>query len=541
MSEPGNGGVAEEIEGPGGGSGPGTRRGLVVGGAVAAVLLVGGGVWAWGAWFNQGSQPADALPADTLAYVAIDLDPTGQQKVEALRTLKKFPAFEEELGFDTTDDLRKEIFEEVQEDGTCTGLDYAEDVEPWLGDRGAFAMVPGEAEPAPVFVVQVKDEAAAETGIEALVECGSEDQASSDEEGGYAIAGGWVALAETEEIAEAVLADGAEANLADDEDFQKWTGEAGDPGILTMYAAPAAGPALVEFGGAEMGDELSDEFGGGDAGQEMADLVTEVLDGFGGAAGIVRFSDGALEFEAAAAPFEGDLKQIAGLDGGGVGELVTGLPDTTAAVFGFAFPEGYASTLLDAYAPMIEQESGMSLDEAIAEAERETGLAIPEDLDTLLGEGIAVAVDGTIQSSDVMAFDPSQIPAGIRIKGDATEIEGVLDKLRTLMGPGAELLLSEADGDHVVIGTDQTYLDSVVEGGDLGDVDVFEDVVPRADDAAVVYYIHFDAENWLDNLVADFGDDELAANIEPLAALGVSSWLEDDESLRSLVRITTGD
>ena len=149
-----------------------SRKGLLIGGGVAVLALAGGGVWAWTAFFSQGPQPAEALPDSTLAYVSIDLDPPGQQKVEAIKTLRKFPAFRDEIGLDTDDDVRKEIFGSLQDEGLCEDVDYADDVEPWLGDRAAFALVDqGKDRPAPVFVVQIKDQDEAEDGLEKLTAC----------------------------------------------------------------------------------------------------------------------------------------------------------------------------------------------------------------------------------------------------------------------------------------------------------------------------------------------------------------------------------
>ena len=53
-------------------------------------------------------------------------------------------------------------------------------------------------------------------------------------------------LAETEAIAKDVVEAAGDASLADDADYTKWTEAAGDPGIVTMYAAPEAGEALLE-------------------------------------------------------------------------------------------------------------------------------------------------------------------------------------------------------------------------------------------------------------------------------------------------------
>ena len=223
-----------------------SRKGLLIGGGVAVLALAGGGVWAWTAFFSQGPQPAEALPDSTLAYVSIDLDPPGQQKVEAIKTLRKFPAFRDEIGLDTDDDVRKEIFSSLQDEGLCEDVDYDDDVEPWLGDRAAFALVDqGKDRPAPVFVVQIKDQDEAEDGLEKLTACATDAAGSEDDLGGYAFNGDWVVLAETEGIAQDVVDAAGDGSLSDDGDYAKWTEAAGDPGIVTMYAAPEAGEALL--------------------------------------------------------------------------------------------------------------------------------------------------------------------------------------------------------------------------------------------------------------------------------------------------------
>src|SRR4051812_7339360 len=167
----------------------GGRRGLlVVVGAVAAVGVAGAS-WAALSFFGTGPQPAEALPGSTIAYASIDLDPSGGQKIEALRTLKKFPAFEDNVDLGTDDDIREWIFEQLQQDSSdCADLDYGDDVEPWLGDRFAVAAVDdGGDAPAPVFVVQVSDDDAADAGLAKLRACGG----GSADDGAWAISDGW--------------------------------------------------------------------------------------------------------------------------------------------------------------------------------------------------------------------------------------------------------------------------------------------------------------------------------------------------------------
>jgi hypothetical protein len=198
---------------------------------VAAV--VGGGVWVGQAFLARGPQPAEALPASTLGYVAIDLDPSGSQKLEAADFLGAFPALGKGK---SSGDLRERFFNLATSDLTCD-LDF-KDVEPWVGNRAAIAVV-GYDKPEFVTVLEVTDGAGLEKGLDKAEKCGSGTR-------GHAVRGKWAVIARTDAVAKAVLADGAELPLSEDADFQKWTGKAGDPGIVTLYAAPAAGDAILK-------------------------------------------------------------------------------------------------------------------------------------------------------------------------------------------------------------------------------------------------------------------------------------------------------
>jgi hypothetical protein len=243
MSERESGGTAESLEFGSGrplprqprtkGSG---RRKLVAAVSALAVLGAGvGAVWAWQAFLTTGPQPAEALPASTLAYVAVDLDPAAGQKLAALDFLRKFPSLEKQVGVTDAGDLRKGAFDGLEADLGC-GLTYA-DVEPWVGERFAFAMV-DQGGPKPVVVLQVADREKAAAGLKRVTDC-------ADGEFGSALGDEWAVLAESDKVAGDVLRDSAASPLTEDTEFQRWTGEAGEPGVVTLYAAPEAGPALV--------------------------------------------------------------------------------------------------------------------------------------------------------------------------------------------------------------------------------------------------------------------------------------------------------
>lgn len=214
------------------------RRAAALAGVVGIAAIAGGGAWAWHAWTAQGPQASEALPASTLAYVGLDLDPPGGQKVGAWNALRKFPALEDGLHLGSRDDLRESLVASVADESDCD-LDV-DAVKKWAGQRAAVAVVPVKG-PELVVVLQVADADKARTGLERISdECGGEDF-------GFDLAGDWAVIAQSTEIAEQVSSDAEGATLAESDDFQELVGATGDPGVLTVYAAPAAGKALLDL------------------------------------------------------------------------------------------------------------------------------------------------------------------------------------------------------------------------------------------------------------------------------------------------------
>lgn len=520
-----------------GGAGGGRKRALLLGGS--ALGAVGVGAAAWGAWWylSTGPQPAEALPADTLGYVALDLDPSGSQKIDALRTLKKFPAIEEELdlGGDVGDiDLKREVFEAIAEDADCD-LDYAEDFEPWLGDRYAVAAVPlGGDDPDVVGVVQVTDGDAAQDAVAKLDDCDGAEQPT-----GTAVSGDWLLLAESDELARAAVQSAQEGTLADDETFRARMDEAGEPGVLSLYAGPSAGAyVLEELNGAEV------------TGEEVPEQALELFEEFTGAAATLRFDSGSLETEFAVNFGDLDQDVLATVEDPQAGELVGSLPASTMLAAGGDIGENWS----DAMRAQLEA-AGEDFDALVEDFEDQSGLTLPEDLEALLGDAAALAIDSDLDVQQFLSAagpEDLSLPLGLKVRADSADVEPVLDKVRDLLGPQSDLLVSAAGEGTVAIGADEAYVDQLAGDGGLGEEKVFRDVLPEADKAASLFFLDLDdvvevavegfgtfgSRSMDTGAEASPGDEEARENLEPLEALGMAAWMEDGV-VRGTFRITT--
>ncbi len=567
---------------------PGTsRRGRRIGymaGGVVGVLAVGGAAaWAVTSFFGTGAQPADALPAKTVAYVSLDLDPSGGQKVEALKTLRKFPDIRKNLDLTgDDDDLRAKLFEEaIPEDCDLT---FADDVKPWLGNRFAMAAVDtGADEPVVVGVVQISDADGAVKGAKALASC-SDDAPSKLP---MTVRGDWMTLSDTKAHADEVADLAEKKPLAQDSSFLKWTEKVGGAGLVNMYASAGAGDLLadqvdsisnpfasqsmaVEPAGPaedsgptledylEMGftedevismglleedasaDPYSDDPYSDDSSQDtaMPAEVGKALRSFTGAAAVVRFKDGTLEFEAVA-----DQGAKSTKDQADAGELVGSLPLDTAAAFGLALQPSWAEDLLD---QIVEGSDGeLDRDELIGQVQDQTGLVVPDDAQALLGDGLAFGVGSNLDTDSIKnaedSDDLTELPVGLKVLADKAEVDRVLAALLSNLPPEAaveaqKFLLTSGDDQETVISPNSDYRDELAETGSLSDSKRYRKVVDGGEWASVLFLNLNPIKDWVKDL--DGVDADTMKNIEPLDALGMTVGNEDGMT-RMRMRLVT--
>ncbi len=123
---------------------PARRFGVVpiVATVLAVVLVIAGGVVLWRTLAAAAvlARPRCCRPRPS-RWSAVDLDPSAGQKVEAIKTLRKLPSWNERTGVRPDSDLVKVLFERAQKEGFCPKLDYDQDVKPWVGQRAGVGGV----------------------------------------------------------------------------------------------------------------------------------------------------------------------------------------------------------------------------------------------------------------------------------------------------------------------------------------------------------------------------------------------------------------
>ncbi|MGI5269624.1 DUF3352 domain-containing protein [Nonomuraea sp. CA-218870] len=478
-------------QGAAGGEPPGkSRKGLVIAIAAAlAVVLFGGGAWAVGSFLGGGgTQPHDVLPAETIAYARLDLDPAANQKVALFQIAQKFSATKDTF---QGDDPRKAFFDSLKEsEGDLKDVDFAKDIDPWLGSRIGFGAVPsGGEDPDVVIAVQVKDEEAAKAGIAKVMGRAKHGIAFRED---YAIVG------QTQEQADKYAA--AESSLADNAEFSADLGTLGEQGVLSFWAHA------------------------GKLAEQSKDLVTAEQQQALKQLKTARFT-GALRFDAGYVELAGTMTGATGLTGGA--DLTTAnlaaLPGSTAG----ALTVSGMDQMLTKQWPEIQKSAGASQEfQAVLQQAQQYGLKLPDDLATLLGQNLTLAIDSE-------GLDTQQFKAGLRIATDPAKAQAIVDRLQqSLAAQGQPLQIAKVAGDGVfTVATTDEYAKKLAGEGTLGESETFQAAIPDAGEATYGLFVDLDKVEKL--YLADMQGDE-KASVEVLRAVGLSGKVTDTEMTFSL-------
>jgi hypothetical protein len=437
--------------------------------ALAMVLVVaGGGIFAYAKLGGGGKQPADVLPGTAVGYARVDLNPSAGQKVNALRFLMKFPSVKDNLGLTSDqDDLRQKLFEQIKKSagGDLADIDYDKDVKPWLGDRAGFATLPpaeGKSAPVLVVAVQIKDQDAANKGMDKLL-------AKQDNKLGRAFTDGYMIIGNDQATVDSAVAAAKDSPLSQNAKYKADMDKLGEQGFVSGWADLKA---IASMSGKVPDGQLA---------------------GLGDATGAValRFDSSYVELKGIA---HGDKSiKVGSAD---AGDLVTKLPDSTAGALAISGGD----SMIDAVWQQVQKTGGENLQPMIDKITAETGLKLPDDLKTLAGKNLAVAVDKDTTNGPKVA---------VRMETDPAKAEPVVQKLTTLLHErSSENIPIETakDSDTLVVATNKDYAEQVLKGGSLGSTDGFKQALPDTKGAVMVGYVDFAALGSLSGRVSENKD-----------------------------------
>ena len=463
------------------------------------------------------------LPASTFALVTVDLNPSGGQKVEAIKTLRKFPSFRDQVGLKPDSDPLEAALRRGPEGRRAARTSTTSATSsPGSASASASAAWRSTARRSRSAALQVSDADNARTGFPRLAKC----LELSDY--GWTLTDDYIVISDSTALAKQIVAAGKKSPLSENADFQKWTDEAGGAGIMNAYVGRKAVDVMSEELSSGSGDlgGLVDGPGGSDE-EQLADILAGYKD-FKGAGAVLRFADGGIELSAAGSGGKATRTTST------VADHVSAMPADTALLLAFAVPSGAFKALEDA-------DPNGSGSEFLGSM---LGLDFPKDLQTLLGKSISISLGGDAPDDLTSINEPSDVSVGALIHGDSAGIDAVIAKLEKALGGSlADLqVVKKSEDGKVVLASNEQYADQLLGTGKLSDDAGFKDAVPHADDAQVVGYVDFDGE-WgkaVLKTIRDEGgadDKEVADNLAVLRALGISAWTDGDVS-HGLVRLS---
>lgn len=489
---------------------------LVVAGAMALALP------ACGEKTDEAARAAGVTPANALAFVSLNLDPSIEQKRNMLAIARRFPGAGDKAKGEF-ESARDETIADLLED---SGLDFERDVKPWLGNEVALAVLPAGPGKTPYIVpmVETGDEAEARAAIEKAA-------AAGDFDGAYAVVDDFVLLSDQDDDA------GDQAAL----DLIAAQARKNDGGLAEAEAFTAVVAQLA-------GDRLLLAWANVKASLEQAGDATEIDElGF-----LAQFDDAdtvAVDVHAESGAVV--AQAVATSPGGAKGEaveLTRTLPKATlAALTLFDVGGGIADGLQGVF--------GGGGPDFAAEFESETGIDLEADILSWM-DGEVVFVAGDVPEGQrfpdfamvVEVTDQAKARAGV------DKVRGVLAgqgfELQERQVAGAAAFVAPApltDGIQPAVGlydgrfvlaSRPEYLAQLAEpeSPGLGGTDAYDSVLEDDDDVIGQFVVLIDPIREAVERALLSGDPDGRAeyerdvkpNVEPLAAFGIVARRDGD-------------
>jgi hypothetical protein len=413
---------------------PGKRNTTAIILSLVAVLVViaGGGAYVgYQKLASKGAQPDEWAPANSVAYLKLDLDPAASEKVSALEFERKFPSAPKVA---SADELKDSLLDAAFKNSSGK-VNYAADIKPWLGDRVALSVYPdasGKAQS--IGILQIKDAAKARTSLAKLV-------ADSAPTGGYAIEGDYAVVGPTQAAVDAAVSSARGSSISSSTTYTKDVATLKSDRILTGWA---------DLGAAVKLGEQSDALAG--AGMLMPGGFGAL--GAGATKGRVVVG---LRLQPSYAEFEGRLigGDVSSFRNGNAGSTLAQLPaGALAGVSISGLGDIVKKELATAeQSPLIASGIKSQLDKVGSQL----GIALPDDAINLLGNEFAASLDAVPSAGSAAKVTVITEPV------DAAKGLETAQKLTALGSTSGYALTASAKGPQIVITNDPSA------SGTLGD------------------------------------------------------------------------
>jgi hypothetical protein len=518
---------------------PARRRNVaaIVLSLVAVLAVIAGGVAYVGyhKLASKGAQPDGWAPANSIAYVKLDLDPSAAEKISALQFEQKFPSAPR-----VTDaaKLKDALLDAIFSKDTNNPINYATDVKPWLGSRVALAVyVDGLGKAQPVGILEVTDAAKAKVGLAKLVKdqaasdiAGSKAQASSadgltfasdmpsavpgdtltstTQSSGYVIEGDYAIVAPSQQAADAAVAAAKKSNISGNSTYTADVATLKGDRVVTAWTDISAVLKLAESSG---------RLGG------AAMLVPGGLGSLGGLAGnsLKGRAVAGVSIHSDYAELEGRIlgSDVSAYSNPQAGTLLKALPSGSIAGLSVSGYAASAKKQLDTLlqSPLLGGGAKSQLD-AIGST---LGIAFPDDVLNLLGNDFAVSLDSV----------PTAGASGAKLTAitqptDAAKGLDTAKKLAAAAGAGGFPLTASANGTKVVL----TNEDSVPTGSLGADAGFKSAMSGMPDQVVAAAYVNLSG-------IWDAAPLRAPADLKHLAGLGMYAGVDGSDFVFA-VRLT---
>lgn len=455
----------------------------IIAGALALALVTGGIVFAMN--FLGGATPAAAegIPSNALAVFETNLNPSVADKLAVKNMAEKFPAMADSVK-DVDGDYKKAMYQALFADAE-EAPDYSE-VEPWLGDSLAVAILPSATpettltDPDVMLVIQVTDKAKAEAF---MTKHGDGAQVTFMDD---------LMLVTQEGTPAPDAASIKDASLADSSEYTADMAKLGGSWLATGWVGNELFKQIVAQTSQEAGVDAQ-------VPNTRAAMGLKIEDG-SAVMRAVSWSDQDVS-KGAATTFLGTL------------------PSASLGALSFSLSDSAHTLLWEQMEPLLAQDP---------EFAAMLGIESGDDLKAILGSEMAIAVG--IDEYDQPTF-------GLKVRtDDVAKHEAFLETLGAQLGEDA--LQSVTEGDVIVTTFGVPTNEFAAPAESIADNETASKLTKASGDPQAAMWVDVPAILALPMLGLDESD-EMVQNLKPLSGVGMSSSFLDDDYAETFVRVGT--